>query len=163
MALAVFLMLLGRLWYVQVARGSEYTSRIRNTSQVSVRLPAVRGEILDRNGVPLVQNRASNAIEFYFPDIVRDYRNRFGDIPMHTYQTPVAGMMTEKSEPDILRIVNETVIPRLVELGVARDFNANAMRNHFRNETEVPFTYAEDLDYESMARFAEHGVEIAGV
>jgi len=162
-ALTVLLMLLGRLWYVQVARGSEYTSRIRSTSQVSVRLPAVRGEILDRNGMHLAQNRASNTLEFYLPDMVRDYRNRFGDVPMRNYRTTVGGMMADKSEPDIVKIVNETVIPRLSELGLARDYNADALRNHFRNDTEVPFTYAEDLDYESIARFAEHGVDLSGV
>ena len=162
-ALAVFLLLLGRLWYVQVARGSEYTSRIRSNSQVSVRLPAVRGEILDRNGVHFAQNRASNTLELYLPDIVREYRNRFGDVPMRSYRTTVAGMMADKSEPDIVKILNDTVIPRLSELGLARDYNANALRNHFRNETEVPFTYAEDLDFETMARFAEHGVDLPGV
>jgi penicillin-binding protein 2 len=162
-AAAIFLLLLGRLWYVQVARGSDYTSRIRNTSQVSVRLPAVRGEIIDRNGVHLVQNRASNTLDLYLPDIVRDYRNRFGTIPMRDYRTTVGGMMAEKSEPDIVKIVNETVIPRLVELNLARDYNADALRIHFRNETEVPFTYAEDLNFEEMARFAEHGVDLAGV
>lgn len=163
LALSVFLLLIGRLWFVQVARGSEYTSRIRNTSQVSVRLPAVRGEILDRNGVPLAQNRASNTLELYLPDIVREYRNRFGQLPMRSYRTTVGGMMTDKTEPDIVKILNETVIPRLSELGLARDYNANALRNHFRNETEVPFTYAEDLDFETMARFAEHGVDLPGV
>lgn len=163
LALTIFLMLLTRLWYVQVARGSEYTARLRSNSQVSVRLPAVRGEILDRNGIPLVQNRASNTLEFYLPDIVRDYRNRFGDIPVRNYRTTVGGMMSENSEPDIVKIVNETVIPRLQELGVARNYNADALRMHFRNETEVPFTYAEDLDFETMARFAEHGVDLAGV
>jgi len=163
MALAVFLLLLGRLWYVQVARGSEYTSRIRNSSQVNVRLPAVRGEILDRNGKPMVQNRASNAVEFYLPDMVRDYRTRFGKVPMYDYRTTVGGMMTEKSEPDIVRIVNEAVIPRLTELGLAHDYNANALRQHFRNQTEVPFTYMEDLDFKDMAKFAENDVGLAGV
>lgn len=162
-ALSAFLLLFGRLWYVQVARGAEYTARIRSSSQVSVRLPAVRGEILDRNGVPLVQNRASNTLEFYLPDIVRDYRNRFGSIPTRTYRSTVGGMMTEKSEPDIVKIVNEQVIPRLEKFGLARDYNANVLRLHFRNETEVPFVYAEDLDFDAMARFAEHQVDLAGV
>ncbi|MBJ7257984.1 MAG: penicillin-binding protein 2 [Chthoniobacterales bacterium] len=163
LALGIFLMLIGRLWYVQVARGAEYTSRIRSTSQVSIRLPAVRGEILDRNGVPLVQNRASNAIEFYFPDIVRDYRNRFGDVPMRTYRTTVGGMMTEKTEADILKIIKDSIIPQLDKLGLAQSFNANALQQHFRNQIEVPFTYMEDLDFDMIARFAEHGVDIAGV
>ncbi len=162
-ALAAFALLVSRLWYVQVARGAEYTSRIRNTSQVNVRLPAVRGEILDRNGVQLAQNRASNAVEFYLPDMVRDYRTRFGTVPRHTYRTTVQGMMVEKSEPDIVKIVNETVIPRLQELGLARDYNASQLRTHFRNNTEVPYTYLEDLDFETMAKFAEHDIGLAGV
>ncbi len=161
--LACFALLIGRLWYVQVARGAEYTARIRNNSQVTVRLPAVRGEILDRNGIPLAQNRASNAVEFYLPDMVRDYRTRFGTVPKHTYRTTVRGMMTEKSEPDIVKIVNETVMPRLAELGLARDYNANQLRIHFRNNTEVPYTYIEDLDFETMARFAENDIGLAGV
>lgn len=161
--LACFALLIGRLWYVQVARGAEYTARIRNNSQVTVRLPAVRGEILDRNGIPLAQNRASNAVEFYLPDMVRDYRTRFGTVPKHTYRTTVRGMMTEKSEPDIVKIVNETVMPRLAELGLARDYNASQLRIHFRNNTEVPYTYIEDLDFETMARFAENDIGLAGV
>ena len=162
-ALAGFILLGARLWYVQVARGEEYTARIRNNSQVNVRLPAVRGEIFDRNKIALAENRASNAVEFYLPDMVRDYRARFGEVPRHTYRTTVRGMMTEKSEPDIVKIVNETVMPRLQELGLARDYNANQLRLHFRNNTEVPYTYMEDLDFETMAKFAEHDVGLAGV
>lgn len=162
-ALLGFSLLIGRLWYVQVARGAEYTSRIRSASQVSVRLPAVRGEILDRYGHPLAQNRVSNAVEFYLPDMVRDYRTRFGSVPQHTYQPTVRGMMVEKSEADIIKIVNEAVIPRLRELGLERDYNANQLRMHFRNNIEVPFTYLEDLDFDTMAKFAEHDIGLAGV
>ena len=161
--LAAFLLLAGKLWYVQVARGEQYTARIRNSSQVNVRLPAVRGEIMDRNGVPLARNRASLAVEFYLPEMVRDYRARNDKVPMRTYRTTVRGMMTEKSEPDIVKIVNESVMPRLTQLGLARDYNANQLRLHFRNNTEVPYTYIEELDFETMARFAEHGVGLPGV
>ncbi|MEX1010021.1 MAG: penicillin-binding protein 2 [Chthoniobacterales bacterium] len=161
--LAAFLLLIGKLWYVQVARGEEYTSRIRNSSQVNVRLPAVRGEILDRNNVPLARNRASLAVEFYLPEMVRDYRLRFGQVPMRNYRTTVRGMMTEKSEPDIVKIINETIMPRLTQLGLARDYNASQLRLHYRNNTEVPYTFMEDLDFETMARFAEHDIGLAGV
>jgi Cell division protein FtsI/penicillin-binding protein 2 len=40
----------------QVAHGQEWTSQIRGSSQVTVRIPSVRGEIKDRNGMSLVQN-----------------------------------------------------------------------------------------------------------
>ena len=162
-ALSCFLLMAGRLWYIQVARGADYTSRIRNSSQVNVRLPAVRGEIRDRAGIPLAQNRASLAVEFYLPDMVRDYRARFDTVPRYHYRTTVRGMMTKRSESDIVEIVNETVMPRLRELGLARDYNAQQLRKHFRNNTEVPYTYMEDLDFETMAKFAEHDVGLAGV
>ncbi|MEX1110616.1 MAG: penicillin-binding transpeptidase domain-containing protein, partial [Chthoniobacterales bacterium] len=160
---ACFLLLAGRLWQVQVSRGEEYTTRLRGNSQVNVRLPAVRGQITDRHGLPLAGNRASNAVEFYLPDMVRDYRNRHGDVPRHNYRTTVGGMLTEKSEPDIVKIVNETAMPRLAELGLARDYNAGQLRLHFRNNTEVPYLYLEDLDFETMARVAENGPGIAGI
>ena len=160
---ACFALLLGRLWYVQVARGDEYTARIRNNSQVNVRLPAVRGEITDRYGVPLAQNRSSVALEFYLPDMVRAYRQAHGSVPQNSYRTTVGGMMTEKIEADIVKIVNEMVMPRLAELGLARDYNANQLRQHFRNNTEVPFIFVEDLDFDRMSRFAEHEVNIPGV
>ena len=161
--LSAILLLTGRLWYVQVARGDEYTARIRSNSQVNVRLPAVRGDILDRNGVPLAENRSSVAVEFYLPDIVRAYREKNGSVPQRAYRTTVRGMMTEKSEADIVKIVNDSVIERLAELGIAQDYNANSLRLHYRNNTEVPFTYMEDLDFDTMARFAEHQVDMPGV
>ncbi len=155
--------LVARLWIVQVARGDEYTAKVRNRSQVTVRLPAVRGEILDRNGVPLVQNRASFEVDFYLPDMVREYRERHGTLPRTTYRATVRGMLQEKQEADVVRIVNEAVIPRLEELGLAQDYNAQRLQIHYRNNTEVPFSYMQDLDFDTMARFAENDVGLPGV
>src|SRR5216117_3243454 len=82
------LMLLGmgalglRLWWIQVAHGSEWTSQLRGSSQATVRIPSVRGEIKDRNGVTLVQNRASYEVDFYLPEMVKGYRERFGSPPL---------------------------------------------------------------------------------
>ena len=42
-----------RLWWVQVAHGPEWTAKIRGSSEVTVRIPSIRGEIRDRNGVTL--------------------------------------------------------------------------------------------------------------
>ncbi|MFL6531240.1 MAG: hypothetical protein ACJ8KX_12275, partial [Chthoniobacterales bacterium] len=65
-----------KLWLVQVAHGPEWTARIRGSSEVTVRIPSVRGEIKDRNGVTLVQNRASYEVDFYLPEMVKGYRER---------------------------------------------------------------------------------------
>jgi penicillin-binding protein 2 len=152
-----------KLWYEQVARGAEYTARIRSGSQVTVRIPAVRGEIMDRNGLPLVQNRASFDVDFYLPDMVRAYRESHGSIPLATYRGTVHNMPKDLKEADIARVVSEEIIPRLEELGVAEDYNSRRLQIHYRNNREVPFNYRQDLDFDSMAILSERNLGLPGV
>src|SRR6476619_1303264 len=77
--------LVGRLWYVQVAHGQEWTNKIRGSSEATVRIPSVRGEIRDRNGSTLVANRASYEVDFYLPDMVRGFKRQHGWVPLTKY------------------------------------------------------------------------------
>ncbi len=164
-----FLMLLGlgaltaRLWWVQVARGAEWTARIRGSSEVTVRIPSVRGEIRDRNGISLVQNRASYEVDFYLPEMVKGYRQRVGQPPVTEYRGTINGMPKDLKEPDIVKIVNDGVVPRLDDLDLARDYNAAQLQRHYRTNTEVPFSYIKDIDFPTMAKFSEHDVGLPGV
>src|SRR6266513_1033079 len=163
------LMLLGvgalglKLWWIQVAHGSEWTAQLRGSSQATVRVPSVRGEIKDRNGVTLVQNRASYEVDFYLPEMVKGYRERFGSPPLTEYRAIISGMPKDQKEPDIIRIVNDGIIPRLDDLDLARDYNASRLQRHYRNDTEVPFSYIKDIDFPTMAKFSEHDVGLPGV
>ena len=155
--------LLARLWWVQVARGKEWTARIQSSSEATVRIPSIRGEIRDRNGVPLVQNRASYEVDFYLPEMVKGYRERYGRPPETQYRATISGMPKDMKEPDIVRIVNDGVVPRLDDLNLARDYNANQLQRHYRNNTEVPYSYIKDIDFGTMAKFSEHDVGLPGV
>jgi penicillin-binding protein 2 len=152
-----------RLWWMQVAHGERWARRIASRSEVTVRIPAVRGEIRDRSGVTLVGNRASYEVDFYLPDMVRGYRQQFGKPPMATYTAPVRQMLKEKREEDVVQIVNSTIIPRLQELQLAKDYNSVRLQMHYRNNTEVPFTYLEELDFNTIARYSENDVGLPGV
>src|SRR5213595_4346465 len=81
-----------RLWWIQVAHGAEWTAQIRGSSQATVRIPSVRGEIKDRNGVSLVTNRASYEVDFYLPEMVKGYRQRVGQPPLTEYRALINGM-----------------------------------------------------------------------
>jgi penicillin-binding protein 2 len=153
-----------RLWWVQVARGPVYAAKIAQRGEVTVRIPSVRGEIRDRNGIPLVQNRASYEVDFYLPDMVNGFKElNGGQVPYIQYQAPVRGMLENKREADIVQIVNSTVIPRLEALDLAKDYNAKHLKTHFRNDTLIPFTYLEDIDFPTLAKFSEHNVGLPGV
>src|SRR5437762_12328891 len=155
--------LVGRLWFVQVAHGPEWTAKIRSSSEATVRIPSVRGEIRDRNGTTLVQNRASYEVDFYLPEMVKGYRERVGPPPMTEYRTTINGMPKDLKEPDIVKIVNTGVVPRLDELDLARNYNAGQLQRHFRTNTEVPYSYIKDIDFPTMAKFSEHDVGLPGV
>ncbi len=152
-----------RLWWIQVAHGQAWTAQIRGSSQATVRIPSVRGEIKDRNGVTLVQNRASYEVDFYLPEMVRGYRERFGSAPTTEYRATINGMPKDVKEPDVIKIVNKGVVPRLNDLDLARDYNAGRLQKHYRNDTEVPFSYVKDIDFPTLAKFSEHDVGLPGV
>jgi penicillin-binding protein 2 len=163
------LMLLGmaalglRLWWIQVAHGAEWTAQIRGSSQATVRIPSVRGEIKDRNGLTLVQNRASYEVDFYLPEMVKGYRERYGQPPLTEYRAIISGMPKDQKIPDIIKIVNDGIVPRLDDLDLVRDYNAGQLARHYRNDTEVPFSYIKDIDFPTMAKFSEHDVGLPGV
>jgi penicillin-binding protein 2 len=152
-----------KLWWIQVAHGAEWTAQLRGSSQATVRISSVRGEIKDRNGLTLVQNRASYEVDFYLPEMVKGYRERFGSPPLTEYRAIISGMPKDQKEPDIIKIVNDGIIPRLNDLDLARDYNASKLQRHYRNDTEVPFSYIKDIDFPTMAKFSEHDVGLPGV
>ncbi|HEY2714131.1 MAG TPA: penicillin-binding protein 2 [Chthoniobacterales bacterium] len=155
--------IVARLWWVQVARGNEWTARVQGSSEATVRIPSIRGEIRDRNGVALVQNRASYEVDFYLPEMVKGYRDRYGRPPETQYRATISGMQKDMKEPDIVKIVNDGIVPRLEDLDLARDYNSNQLQRHYRNNTEVPYSYIKDIDFTTMAKFSEHDVGLPGV
>jgi penicillin-binding protein 2 len=59
LVLTLLVVLAVRLWQVQVVRGHEFVTRATETRTRTVIVPAVRGQILDSSGRPLVRNRTA--------------------------------------------------------------------------------------------------------
>src|SRR3982750_1440791 len=95
--------------------------------------------------------------------MVKGSRQRVGQPPVTEYRATINGMPKDMREPDIVKIVNDGVVPRLDDLDLARDYNASRLQKHFRTNTEVPFSYIKDIDFKTMAKFSEHDVGLPGV
>jgi penicillin-binding protein 2 len=153
-----------RLCFLQLGMNGYYRSRIQSRPEVTVRIPAIRGEIRDRNGVVLVTNRPSHRVELDLPELVTGYQKQYGQPPMVEYQAEDSDrMLRDRKEADIVQILDRMIIPRLEELKVAEPYNVKRLRTHYRNNALLPFTYREDLDFATFAMFAEKNLGLPGV
>jgi penicillin-binding protein 2 len=156
--------LLTRLHEFQIERREEFLQKVPGDRKVTIREPGVRGEITDRNGITLAKNVRDYEITFNLQEIYEAYRRQHIDTPKLERIVKEGGMERARSERDIVGIVNEVVIPRLQELGLARNYRAGALRAHYLTHMGlVPFQYRIDLTYEEFAKFAEHNLELPGV
>src|SRR5581483_3341240 len=73
-ALAVFAVLVLRLWSLQILSGSKYLADAQNNQLRTLRLEAPRGPILDRFGRKLVVNVPGTAIEVWPADLSKSDR-----------------------------------------------------------------------------------------
>ncbi len=66
-AIGAFLLLIMRLWQLQILQGSEYRKLSEANRLRVITTPAPRGIIFDRNGIPLVRNSA-----YYYASVIPD-------------------------------------------------------------------------------------------
>ena len=62
-ALVMFAVIFFRLWFLQVLSGDDYAQAARENRVRAIKVQAPRGEIVDRHGQELVQNRSSLSIK----------------------------------------------------------------------------------------------------
>src|SRR6266576_6468218 len=70
------LLLLG-LWYVQVLSAKRYKNTQISQSFRAVRIPAIRGKILDANGALLAENRPSYNVNLYLDELRPYFQTRY--------------------------------------------------------------------------------------
>ncbi|MGZ8666595.1 MAG: penicillin-binding protein 2 [Solirubrobacterales bacterium] len=73
-ALVIFAIIFFRLWYLQVLSGDRYLAEARNNQVREVTVQAPRGEILDRDGEVLVDNRTALALQVRTTELPRGNR-----------------------------------------------------------------------------------------
>lgn len=164
LVVAGLLALLTRLLDFQITRRDDFLRNVPGNRIVTVREPGVRGEITDRNGIPLATNLRKYEVSFNLDEIYNAYRQQHRDVPKHEKLVMEGGMPRKGQERDIVSIVKESVIERLKDYGLAKNFSAKALKAHYLTHGGlVPFTYSVDLTYDEFAKFAEHNLDLPGV
>lgn len=71
LVLSLLLTLGGRLWYLQIRNGQEYTEKASENHVQKVVAPAVRGTIMDANGVPIADNETRLVVSVSRTELLR--------------------------------------------------------------------------------------------
>jgi penicillin-binding protein 2 len=133
-ALTMFSIIFFRLWYLQVLSGDKYEEQAQNNRVREIEVPAPRGEILDRNGEVLVDNRTSLALQ------LQDER------------LPSGG---EERQAVIERLAGITdLTPEQIE---------DEIRRQSKEAPASPITLKQDVPYELVYYLQEHQTEFPGV
>src|SRR5512137_815735 len=86
--LAGVAILLAGLWYVQVISHRDYTENLRSQSFRTVRIPAIRGKVVDRQAVPLAENQPICNVTVYLDELRHLFKEEFArSRPVRTVTT----------------------------------------------------------------------------
>ncbi|MBI4228422.1 MAG: penicillin-binding protein 2 [Deltaproteobacteria bacterium] len=112
-----FVILAGRMWYMQILKGNEYEKFSRDNRVRITRFPAPRGRILDRRGRELVINRSSFDV-YILPNDIKDV-------------DPISNSLSQTLEIDageIKKKISEAYeANRFVPTPIAKDINRDQL------------------------------------
>ncbi len=160
MALGI-LILVGRLWQLQVLSFSKYEHFRGVQSSRSVREAPIRGKILDRNGRVLADNRPVFGVVLYLEEL----RPLF----QATFEAASAGRSMGRAERNRLgERCRYTVVSNLCYqvgqiVGEPKRLDPAAFKRHYLQKLYVPMPVVENLTQEQVARFEERGSHLPGV
>jgi penicillin-binding protein 2 len=187
MVLAGVFLLLGGLWWVQVVSGRHYQTNLEDQSFRTVRIPAVRGKITDRNGLPLAENRPTYNLSLYFEELRKPFDNAYlGEITRSRAELKQKAEEREKAlgrrltkterkefvlsakEKLALRQkarsqVASNVVSRISErLREPLIFDAARFEKHYQTRLALPYPVLTDLTPTQIARFQEQSTSLLG-
>ena len=115
-ALALFAIVFFRLWFLQVLSGDQYLAQASTNRVRDVVVQAPRGELIDRHGTALVENRRAVAVVVSPPKLPADAGERTREL---TRLSRVIGMSTRPQKCRVGRDVVRTMeVDCLVRRGV---------------------------------------------
>ena len=185
--------LLGGLWWVQVVRSRQFTEDQFNQSYRTVRVPAPRGKIMDRNGEVLAENRPVYSVSLYLGDrswrqsVVAHYKaakdaarrakavrrqpNAMEKIlSWFGYEPSLVklGRLETEVENALGRaaryIVTSNIVAQLGDiLGQRLTLDAPNFHRHYQNSLVLPLPIFQNLNAAQIARLQERGLRMPGV
>ena len=185
--------LLAGVWWVQVVRSRRYVEDQRSQSYRTVRVPAPRGKIFDRNGTVLADNRPSYNVSLYLEapawrERVQQQYREFEATARQSAVVPRKPSMGEKFlswfgyEPALtqtrrLTLAERTKLGRAARYAVTSNIvwelgsalgqplivDETVFHKHYSNSLALPLPILPNLDSIQVARLQERALSLPGI
>ena len=159
--------LMAGLWHVQVISAKQYQANLDSQSYRTVRVPAVRGQIFDRNGRVLAANRAGFTVNVYLDDLRHLFRPEFERLRVEREQELDRKLTRAERAPleplARFNVINNAAqqVARVIQRPIKLD--SIKVNTHWIRRRALPMPIAEKLTPAEVARFAESPFDHPGV
>lgn len=158
--------LIAGLWVVQIVNFKHYEKDLKTQSYRTVRLPAVRGRIMDRNGIILAESRPSYNVDLFLEDLRPYFQMQYSN--SLAYAKKAKWNLNAANKAELGRFSRYAVASNLVGrvsryLQTPLSITESEFHRHYQSRTSLPFPAAENLTPTQVARFAEMGSTLPGV
>ena len=154
---AMLLTLASGLAFQQIIKGAIHHEQERQQNERRVIVPGPRGNILDRDGRRLVENRSRFAVVLYLDELRPDFRKEYARIRANYRET---GDQDLPTSPQIERLAHVSVVRRYMDqvndiIGRSGSVDAAGLQRHLERQLLLPYTLVDDLTPEEFARLIE--------
>jgi penicillin-binding protein 2 len=168
--LAGIVVLVAGLWYVQVISRKKYEDSLKIQSFRTVPIPAVRGRILDRNGLVLADNEPRFNVNVFLDDLPRLFSFEYTNSVRKEFQTLSGQVRMDRTTiarataEARYRVVSNIVSHVSQTVGYPVLLNPKAFAQHYSSQLALPLRiFPTGLTRHQLAVFMEKGSDDPGV
>src|SRR5256712_3381622 len=164
------LLLLG-LWYVQVLSAKRYKNPQISQSFRAVRIPAIRGKILDANGVVLAENRPSYNVNLYLDELRPYFQTQYSNAKNRVLdELKKSGAHSRLSREQIIhlgrqtryQVVSNFFLQVTSALQAPQTLNEQQFLQHYDQRLFLPMPVLAGLTPQQTALFVEQAGNFPG-
>ena len=165
-----FALLLSGLSYVQIVSQEKYANSLKLQSFRTVRVPASRGRIFDRNGQVLADNQPRYNINLFLEDIRSQFTYEYTNSVVKEFVAAHHRRpKTEAEKSEVSRIARYRVVSNIVwqvssaVLPTPLILMADGFEKHYSEKRAIPMPIVTDLTPQQMAIFMERAWDLPGI
>jgi penicillin-binding protein 2 len=184
LVIAGVMVLLAGLWWVQIVSANDYRQNLETQSYRTVRIPAVRGKILDRSGIVLAENQPRYVMSLYLEDLADGFKKEFDRLrPQRTITNSLpfwkrwlgspqvrttSARLTPAQRRSLEIQARYNVASRVVEdvgqrLQERLSLDPANFERHYATRLALPYPVANDIKPSQIARFEEQSASPLGL